>query len=314
LGEETVMDIGVALIFFTRLETTRQTFAAIRAAQPKTLFLICDGPRDEREAELVAAARAITNEVDWDCEVHRFFADHNYGVGVYLGLGMQWVFSHVEAAIFLEDDCVPDPTFFPFCYELLEKYQDDERVMLIAGSNFTFGLDVPHSYYFGTYGFCWGWASWRRAFAHYDPRVTTLPRSNAWLYDLLQHDQQAVDFWASKFAMLREGTPPTWDWAWLYAIWSQGGLSITPRTNLVTNTGFGELAINNKDPNHPFANQPTVPMKFPLVHPDLMIRNGEADAILQRAIIGPEEVLSLRGRVAGLLPSYVRNLVMSVLA
>ena len=92
-------------------------------------------------------------------------ADHDYGVGVYPALGMQWVFSHVEAAIFFEDDCVPDPTFFPFCYELLEKYREDERVMVVAGSNVAFGLDIPHSYYFGTYGNCWGLATWRRAFA-----------------------------------------------------------------------------------------------------------------------------------------------------
>jgi hypothetical protein len=305
------MDVGVALIFFTRVETTRRTFAAIRAAQPKKLFLICDGPRDEREAQLVAAARAVTDEVDWDCTVHRFFADHNYGVGVYPALGMQWVFSHVDATIFFEDDCLPDPTFFRFCYELLERYEEDERVMVITGSNFTFGLDVPHSYYFGTYGYCWGWATWRRAFAHYDPRVTTLPHSNAWLYDLLRHDQQAVDFWASKFATLREGTPVTWDWAWLYAIWSQGGLSITPRTNLVSNIGFGELAVNCKDPDHPFSAQPTVPMQFPLVHPELMVRNVEADAILQRAIVGPEEIPSLCGRVASLFPSSIRQLVKS---
>ncbi len=154
----------VALIIFNRPDTTERVFAEIAKARPPKLFIIADGPREDRpgEAERCASARAIVDRVDWNCEVQKNYSDVNLGCGARPATGISWVFDQVEEAIILEDDCIAHPTFFRFCDELLEKYRDDERIMHIAGNNFQFGNQrTSFSYFFSHHNICWGWASWR---------------------------------------------------------------------------------------------------------------------------------------------------------
>jgi len=161
----------VVLIIFNRPPTTERVFAEIAKARPQKLFVVADGPRPERsgEAEKCAAARAVIDRVDWECEVLRNYAEVNLGCRQRPPTGISWVFEQVAEAIILKDDCVPHPTFFRFCEELLEKYREDERVMHISGSNFQPGYTRgPFSYYFSRFNPIWGWASWRRAWQHYD--------------------------------------------------------------------------------------------------------------------------------------------------
>ena len=161
----------VVLIIFNRPKLTEVVFQAIREAKPPKLFLVADGPRPNRPDDIprCAAARKVVEKVDWDCEVLRNYADENMGCGCRPASGITWVFSQVEEAIILEDDCVPSPSFFPFCQELLDRYRTDERVMHIGGMNWQSGhRRSPFSYFFSKYPQCWGWATWRRAWAHYD--------------------------------------------------------------------------------------------------------------------------------------------------
>jgi hypothetical protein len=131
----------VALIIFKRPDTTERVFETIRQAKPPKLLVVADGPRTDQpgEAEKCAATRAIIDRVDWDCEVLKNYSDSNLGCGLRPATGISWVFEQVEEAIVLEDDCVPHPTFFRFCEELLEYYRHDERIMSISGINPYFG-------------------------------------------------------------------------------------------------------------------------------------------------------------------------------
>ena len=122
-----------------------------------------------RGGALRAGARAVTEEVDWPCEVERDYADANLGCKRRVSTGVSWVFEQAEEAILLEDDCLPHPSFFRYCEELLERYRDDDRVMHISGDNLRFGRRGEASYFFSRYPHVWGWASWRRAWRHYDP-------------------------------------------------------------------------------------------------------------------------------------------------
>ena len=83
---------------------------------------------------------------------------------------MDWVFERVGETIVLEDDTVPDLTFFRFVEELLEKYRDDERVGAISGNNYDEPKDWPDeaSYRFTRYHHSWGWGTWRRAWRAFD--------------------------------------------------------------------------------------------------------------------------------------------------
>ncbi|MFM7711944.1 MAG: glycosyltransferase family 2 protein, partial [Microcystis sp.] len=141
-------------------DTTARVFEAIRQAKPPKLLVVADGPRADRadDIEKCKAARAIIEGVDWDCEVLTNYSDVNLGCKNRVSSGLNWVFDTVEEAIILEDDCVPDPTFFRFCEELLEYYRHDQRIMVISGNNFQFGKKrTGYSYYFSVYTHCWGW-------------------------------------------------------------------------------------------------------------------------------------------------------------
>jgi hypothetical protein len=177
----------VAFIIFNRPDTTARVFEAIRRAEPPQLLIVADGPRVDRpsDVERCAAARAVIERVDWDCEVLTNYAEANMGLADRVSSGLDWVFSLCDRAIVLEDDCLPDPSFFRFCDELLDRYRDDERVMAISGDNFQLGRRrTRYSYYLSRYNHCWGWATWRRGWQHYDHRMQLWPlvRDGGWLW------------------------------------------------------------------------------------------------------------------------------------
>ena len=311
------MRTAVALLLFNRPEATRRVFEQVARARPPRLLLVADGPRADRpgEAERCAEVRAIAENVTWDCEVLTNYSDVNLGVGVRPATGLRWVFEQVEDAIVLEDDCVPDPTFFQYCDELLETYRDDERVMHISGDNWNFTTQAqPYSYFFSRYCYSCGWASWRRAFRYYDPELTLWPslRDTPWLTDLLG-DRAAAAFWSGYFELMhstglaRNG----WDWPWLFACWAHHGLSILPAANLITNIGFDAEATHTNRADDARAFVPAVPMKFPLRHPPAMVRDVAADRrILEQLGVTPESASlygALRRACVDAFPSPLRR-------
>ena len=278
----------VAMAIFRRPDTTAQVLAEVRRARPRELLVFADGPRsgaadDER---LCAEARAVITEgVDWDCRLRTSFSDVNLGVKGGMERGLDWVFAEVEEAIVLEDDCIPDPSFFAYCDELLERYRDDERVFAVSGNDFRF-REVParDDYTFSRYPLIWGWATWRRAWRHYDGSLAAWPelRRGGWLEELLG-DPYAAKYWAHQFDRVDEGFA-TWDYPWVLACWVHGGLTAVPTTNLVSNVGFRPDATHTRataEGRHPFAAMATAPIPFPLAHPPAVARDEETDAFLE---------------------------------
>lgn len=273
------LKIPVVIIIFNRPDTTAKVFEAIRQAQPPQLFVIADAPRPNRQGEAAKcmAAKTIVNRVDWQCEVSTNYAEINLGCRERVSSGLNWVFSLVESAIILEDDCVPHPTFFRFCQELLERYKDDDKIMAISGDNFQFGNNpIEHSYYFSRYPHCWGWATWRRAWQNYDDQMQLWSKfsNSKWLENILQN-AEAVKYWSQIFQDNYQGFN-SWAYAWVFACWSHNGLTILPNVNLVSNIGFGKDATHTASINR-FANMPRKEMIFPLDHPPLIIPNIQAD-------------------------------------
>ncbi|MES2392705.1 MAG: glycosyltransferase family 2 protein, partial [Acidobacteriota bacterium] len=168
----------MALFVFNRPETTRRVFAAVAAVQPSRLLLIADGPRGDRggDAEACARVREIVAEVGWPCEVSALFAETNMGCDARIVSGLDWVFSMVDEAIVLEDDCLPDASFFPFCEEMLERYRDDARVAAICGTNLVAeSVKGEASYFFSQLGGNWGWATWRKEWERFDHTMDEWP-------------------------------------------------------------------------------------------------------------------------------------------
>ena len=302
----------VALFVFNRPHLTEKVFCEIARARPPKLLVVADGPRVNfpNDAEKCASARAVTERVNWECEVYTNYSDLNLGAGRRVSSGLDWAFDIVDKAIILEDDCLPDPSFFPFCEELLDKYRDDQRIMAISGNNFQFGRKrTEYSYYFSRFAHCWGWASWRRAWKHYDFEMKLWPeiRNEKWLYDLLD-DKRAVDYWSRLFERTYHGYIDAWDYQLVLSAWLQNCLFIMPNVNLVSNIGFGPEATNTKDPQEKDANVRTEPMIFPISHPPFMMRDSVADQLDQLNLFTvPPLFLRAINRLTKLLSSTFRR-------
>lgn len=269
----------VAFIIFNRPDTTERVFEAIRQAKPLKLLVVADGPRIDRsdEVEKCTATRAVIDRVDWECEVITNYSDINLGCKRRVSSGIDWVFSQVEEAIILEDDCLPAPSFFQFCQTMLERYRYDDRISMIGGSNYQQKHSrTSDSYFFTKYAHIWGWATWRRAWKDYDVQMNTWPECKQ--RDLLQaafHDRYEQKIWVDAFDKVHAGKIDTWDYQWLYTCFSQSRLSIEPDLNLVSNIGFGAEATHTFG-DSPWANLPTQDI-WEIQHPPIVTRNVEAD-------------------------------------
>jgi hypothetical protein len=273
-------DTPLLLIAWRRPETLRQVIQAIRPLAPTRLYVACDGPSPERpgEAEKVIATRAVIDqEIDWECQIHRLYADTNQGCKAGVSRAISWFFDQVEEGIILEDDCVPHPDFFSFCSTLLEHYRHDTRVWCINGNNFQKGQwRGDGSYYFSRIPLIWGWATWRRCWQHYDRDLNLwTPLRDSGLLDSLFDDATMRLYWSSIWQrLLDEDEPDTWDYQWGLTCIANGGLCIEPNRNLVSNVGFGA------DATHTTTVAPATIVDRgigALTHPRFVLRDTAAD-------------------------------------
>ncbi len=307
----------ILLIIFNRPNTTQQVFDAIRQAQPRQLFVAADGPREDKdgEAEKCQRARGIVKQIDWDCDVRTLFQEKNLGCRLGPATAINWFFENVEAGIILEDDCMPHPTFFPFCEELLVKYRDDERVMMISGFN-PLGKwkSEIRSYHFSYSGGSWGWASWRRAWDYFDidMRLWGEPDVQNEIGHVLC-DKVQFNYWRAGFDAVYNGKLNTaWDYQWFFARLLYSGLSIVPSVNLISNIGFQGGATHTLDPSDSLANLPLYSVPFPLKGPYGIVDDRDYSRMSFLRISGRLEqeanlVRRISCRVKGLLTSPIKG-------
>ena len=291
---------AIAYIIFNRPRHTRETFAAIRAQRPARLFIIADGPRPGHptDAQRCQETREVVADIDWPCEVFRHYAEENLGCKRRVSSGLDWVFSQVDCAIVLEDDCVPHPDFFPYCDALLARYAEDPRVWVITGNNFQDGTKRGDaSYYFSKFNHCWGWATWARAWKQY--RVD-MPYWAAWKKsaDWRQKTPDPIErkIFADLFDRVSRGEIDTWDYQWTACVWYHGGLTATPNVNLVTNIGFGPDATHTVTEGD-LEGLP-VSALGPLIHPQAVRQDKAADKfVFNRNFGGRDHPDRMRNRI-----------------
>jgi hypothetical protein len=282
----------VVLIVFNRPRLTRAVLEAVSLVRPTSLFVIADGARNGKagEEELCREVRSICGQVDWPCEVHTNFADTNLGCRDRVVSGLDWVFSLVEEAIVLEDDCLPDPSFFPYCRELLDRYRGDPRISMIAGTNMVEkDLKTDYSYFFCQLGYIWGWATWRSAWQRYDRSLARWPEiKQSGLLDEIFANPEAVAYWSRTFDQMHTGTGVnTWDFQWIYTTLINNALSIVPSVNLISNIGFGPDATHTSTPSAVQWFRKSRRMEFPLKHPPALIPLRAMDCVMQETLFQP---------------------------
>lgn len=246
----------VAIFIFNRPENVSEVMKQIRSYKPKSLLIIADGPRQNRdgERELCEKARQEALNVDWDCEVHTNFSEVNLGCKQRLVSGLNWVFEIKESAIILEDDCVPHPSFFPYAQEMLDRFRDDTKIGMISGDNYLFDeVPVANSYYFSRYAHIWGWATWGRAWSLYDSEMSSWKSlspqdKSAWLNKHFDSPGERKH-WLHAFKRVTEDHLDTWDYQWAFTMQNNSLLSVVPKHNLIGNIGIATGATHTTKPN-----------------------------------------------------------------
>jgi len=240
----------VLMLLFNRPDLTEGLIGQLRLARPDKLYIATDGPRAQvdGERERVSAVRKLVERIDWPCEKKWLIREENLGCGVAVSSALDWFFGEVDEGIILEDDCHPDPTFFEFASEMLQRYRNDEKVFSICGSRFfPPSLNCIEPYYFSKYPSIWGWATWRRAWEHYDFSMQVLS-AEEWTVIVEEACEDPLEraYWMYFLDILLRGDADTWDFQFVFTQWRKRGLTVTPGVNLVKNEGFRPDATHTK--------------------------------------------------------------------
>ncbi len=289
----------VLLIIFNRPHISQKIFDVIKQIKPKYLYVAADGPRKNKPDDIKKchAARNILNQVDWECELKTLFRDSNMGCGKGPADAITWFFEHVEQGVILEDDCLPDQSFFPFCEELLNRFRYDHKISVISGTNpLLKWKEKKSSYVYSTLGGTHGWATWRRAWKNFDYTATLWntaqgkERVKKTLNNKLFYDHFSTEF-DTYFKCQRNDV---WDFQWLFCRLAHFSYSIVPNRNLISNIGFNEYATHTLKSSDLMAGLPTYKMDFPLKHTEFKIDRLYDRIVFERFINPKKRTISKR--------------------
>jgi GR25 family glycosyltransferase involved in LPS biosynthesis len=241
-------DVPVLILGFNRPEDCRKVIQELRKIKAKEVFFSVDGPRhgSVTDPDRVREVQELSSLFDWDCNLHVRFLKENLGCKLAISTGITWFFENVEEGIILEDDCVPSHDFFQFCRRMLSKYRDVERVMHISGTSYLPKHSNPnHNHYFSSLHEVWGWATWKRAWKHFNLDIEYLEKAEELTLLRNYFGSRSVARWFQRY--VDDSKSPTctlWSTYWSYSIIERDALSITPCVNLVQNIGFQENATH----------------------------------------------------------------------
>ena len=296
--KKALLSTPVAFIIFNRPDTTKRVFERIREARPEKLYIISDAPREGREddVEKVAQTREyVENNIDWDCEVHKNYAETNMGCKMRVSSGITWVLQNEKSTIILEDDVLPSPDFFRYCHDMLEHYENNKRVMMISGSNFQANQKIDGQYTFSCYPSVWGWATWARAWKNYDVDITDWPeiKKNG-TFRCVQNGMAYV-FLKKHMDSVYNHEKDTWDYQWDFCRYKYRGLGIIPKENMIENIG-----LNREDATHTTGHSDMTfeigKMEFPIEFKDDVKRDVDYDAAYIKKNFGTKKVMEILKR------------------
>lgn len=282
LKNTSLLNTPILFLVFNRLEPTKKVFESIKKAQPPRIYIASDGPRKNINGEIEEVERVrnyILQNINWDCEVKTLFREKNLGCKYAVSDAISWFFKNEEQGIILEDDCLPNESFFWFCEELLEKYKNDFRVWHISGDNFQDNkLRGDGTYYFSQYSHVWGWATWANRWQHYDVEISSFKSffENINMRSVYKNKNDQL-YWLNIFQNVYDGKIDTWDYQWTYTILINNGLSILPNKNLISNIGFGKNATHTTSSESEFSNIPKFELDRLMIHPEFTLPDIDAD-------------------------------------
>jgi hypothetical protein len=269
----------ILFITFNRLETTKKVFEQISLIKPQKLYISSDGPRlnKKNEINLVIEIREyLLSSINWECEVHTLFFEENNGCKKAVSSSINWLFQNEKKGIILEDDCLPNSSFFNFCEQMLDLYEFDKRIWHISGYNFFNEKKFTNfDYNFTKYINVWGWATWSDRWSKYDVAITNFKQFNLNNEIInINFSKKANNFWLKAFLDVYNNKIDTWDYQWVFTVLSNNGLSIIPQKNLISNIGFGTNATHTFSDHVGYSNKKLETLdRLILTHPTFILEN-----------------------------------------
>jgi len=309
-------DTPILFLVFNRAHHSSEVFNQIRKIKPTKLYIVADGPREDRPSDrkgCYETRQLIMDGIDWPCQVKTLFREKNLGCKLSVSDGITWFFNQVEEGIILEDDCVPNISFFYFCRRMLEKYRFDQRILQISGSNYLQGkLNLAESYYFTKINDIWGWATWKRGWEKYDLKMTgydkfltddalsnymPVPKIRKWLQSYLDESYT--------------GKSNVWSSQWVFVLAKENALTIAPALNLVTNVGsdgIGEAANTTDQSSFIYSTLKAQEMPEKIIHPEYILPNVNADLVRFQLIRQTDPRLFFKTKLRKFLSKIKRTL------
>lgn len=277
---------AILFLVFNRPDQTNQVFNRIREYKPNRLYISADGPRSNiiNDKLLCNQVKEIVLNIDWECEVRTRFLKDNLGAGLSVSSAITWFFDYEEDGIILEDDCLPDSSFFDFCSTLLDKYKDQYNIMCISGVNLD--NEMQHnkeSIAFINYPLMWGWATWKNSWLLYDFKMKDWPKykHDNWLKN--RGNFLFRKFWEFQFDKYYHASRNVWDYQWFFTCWKNNGITIVPKVNLIKNIGFVDTATHTlPNTNTTLSSLESKSINFPLIYPKDIFVNNKLDRIIEK--------------------------------
>mgnify|MGYP001267844952 CR=1 FL=1 len=256
----------ILFTIYNRLETTKIVFDVIKKIKPTHLYIASDGPKNENDISNVKKVREyVINNIDWDVNLKTKFYKVNKGCGRAMSSSVDWFFNNVDKGIILEDDCLPSLTFFNYCEVLLNHHADNKNIWHISGAVMHKQKNYNPSYYYSVYPGMWGWATWSNRWKEYkfDMNEIDLNLKN---YKYFNSRSISRSFFNKIKKRMENNEIDTWDYQWIFTIWQNNALCVTPNYNLVSNIGFSEDATHTININDSRSNNRKVEIES-IIHP-----------------------------------------------
>ena len=312
-------NIPVVLFIFKRQKAV-EIVKRISLVRPKRLYILADNGRNDAEKKLALECRdAVEKAIDWECEIIKNYAEENRGVYENIGEGAKWVLRREKWAIFLEDDNLPEISFFQFCEEMLTKYENDYRVLWICGTNYL-GDYKPNngaSYVFTRHMLPCGWATWTNKFEKfYDGKLELV--NDETVMDRIESNycnkkvyQQYKSSWMSEYKRIHSGKKPiSWDYQMDFSIKANNLFGICACKNQIKNIGVDSFSIHggnsfDKIMTKRFCGMDSYPIEFPLNHPKTILLDPIFEKKIGKIILYPLR-MRIKIRIARIMRKILR--------
>lgn len=299
-------EIPVGILFFNRPWTLEKVFETVKKIKPAKLYLYQDGAREGNEQDLqnINCCRQIVEDIDWECEVYKFYQEKNVGVDPSEFIAIKWVFENEEMAIFLEDDDVPSQSFYFYCRDLLFKYRYDQRFNIICGLNQMgeYKNGGEEDYIFTSSGSITGWASWKHVVDSWDEYYTFLEDKIALKNIKNKLGEKNFHYWLDNCKKHKKSGKAHYESIMGVAALLNNRINIAPKLNLISNIGIGENASHGTNKLNTLPKgikriffQTPHELIFPLKHPKYIIEEiGYTEAINRIMAVGHPFVKAYR--------------------